>query len=303
MLVFDVGRKEALHSVAFAPAGGALVAASESRVYLWGDLTNPKPSARSPGGRFLNSAVRFTPDGRWLFGAGLFLFRWSADTLGVHEVSVWPNTHVIASALHPTEPLVLIAASFHPENISRVGLWHAHDLRPEAALWQHERPNVYRPPLFLPDGNTFLRFELHNNGGPLLVEYATDTGAPTGTAHSMYWNDTQLFLSPDGRTLAERGSNYLELYRFPNPAINHLGRIRNTSKKHFTGAAFHPKGHLLALTSNDATVKLFDVATRAEVCALEWNAGRMRSVCFSPDGALAAAGTDRGQVIVWDVDE
>lgn len=300
MLVFDVGRKESLHSVAFAPDGGALVAVSERRAYFWRDLTKPRPSA-GRGGNFLNPPAQFTADGRWVFAAGLYLFRYSADGQSQHHVNVWPNTHVIRCAPHPTEPLVLIAASFHPENVSRVGLWPADDLRPEAALWQHERPNSFYAPLFLPTGGAFLRFELLDTG-PQLVEYATDTGAPTGAAHPMSWNYNHMFLSPDGGTLAERGSNYVELYRFPKPAINRLGRIRNTSKKHFTGSAFHPNGHLLALTSNDATVKLFDVATRTEVRSLEWNAGRMRSVCFSPDGALAAAGTDKGQVIVWDVD-
>jgi WD40 repeat protein len=33
-----------------------------------------------------------------------------------------------------------------------------------------------------------------------------------------------------------------------------------------------------------------------------WNIGRMRSIAFSPDGTLAAAGSDTGKIIVWDVD-
>src|SRR5207253_1850182 len=38
-----------------------------------------------------------------------------------------------------------------------------------------------------------------------------------------------------------------------------------------------------------------DLATGREV-------RKMRSIAFSPDGALAAAGSDTGKVVVWDVD-
>lgn len=71
---------------------------------------------------------------------------------------------------------------------------------------------------------------------------------------------------------------------------------------HFTGMAFHPSGRYLAATSNDATVKLYDTASWQLATSFTWDVGRLRSVAFSPDGTLAAVGSDTGRVVVWDVD-
>lgn len=76
----------------------------------------------------------------------------------------------------------------------------------------------------------------------------------------------------------------------------------NDNRKHFTAIAFHPSGRYLAATSNDATVKLYDTDTWQLAKTFEWNVGRLRSVAFSPDGALAAVGSDTGKIVVWDVD-
>lgn len=78
--------------------------------------------------------------------------------------------------------------------------------------------------------------------------------------------------------------------------------VRNDNRKHFTGAAFHPSGKYLMAASNDTTVKLFDTATWDVVRSFTWDIGRMRCIAFSADGALAVAGSDKGKVMVWDVD-
>jgi WD40 repeat protein len=78
--------------------------------------------------------------------------------------------------------------------------------------------------------------------------------------------------------------------------------LKNDTPKHFTGVAFHPSGRYLAATSNDATVKLYDTTTWEIARTFTWDIGRMRSIAFSRDGALAAAGSDSGKVVVWDVD-
>jgi WD40 repeat protein len=81
-----------------------------------------------------------------------------------------------------------------------------------------------------------------------------------------------------------------------------LVTLRTDSCNEFTGVAFHPSGRFLAVTSNDQTVKLYDTATWQLAHTYTWNIGRMRSIAFSPDGTLAAAGSDTGKVVMWDVD-
>lgn len=52
--------------------------------------------------------------------------------------------------------------------------------------------------------------------------------------------------------------------------------------------------------TEDRTVKLWDVATGAELCTLEVETAAY-SVAFSPDGKLLAAGLGNGTVKLWDV--
>ena len=82
----------------------------------------------------------------------------------------------------------------------------------------------------------------------------------------------------------------------------YLAAIPSDNRKQFTGIAFHPSGRYLAATSNDKTVKLYDTTSWEVARTFTWDIGRMRSIAFSPDGTLAAAGSDSGKVVVWDVD-
>lgn len=111
----------------------------------------------------------------------------------------------------------------------------------------------------------------------------------------------QLLVDPVAGHLVARGRGGVSVY--PNgtwdwPPI----RLLDAGRRKVTGLAFHPSGRWLAATSNDATVKLFDTTSWAAATTFTWDVGRMRSVAFSPDGTLAAAGSDSGKVVVWDVD-
>ncbi|MBA4191065.1 MAG: hypothetical protein C0467_24025 [Planctomycetaceae bacterium] len=116
-------------------------------------------------------------------------------------------------------------------------------------------------------------------------------------------SDTALAMatSPDSRTVVTCHNNNLCVW----VAADMTGtprQVRGNNRSQFTAIAFHPSGKYLAATSNDATVKLYDTTTWQVAKTFTWNIGRMRSIAFSPDGTLAAAGSDTGKVVVWDVD-
>jgi WD40 repeat protein len=77
----------------------------------------------------------------------------------------------------------------------------------------------------------------------------------------------------------------------------------NATTKHFTDVAFSSNGTQLATVSRDTAVTMWDTTTWEVQRRYEWKIGPLRSVCFAPDGLRCAAGSETGQVVVWDLDE
>ncbi|MBM3980954.1 MAG: WD40 repeat domain-containing protein [Planctomycetes bacterium] len=165
------------------------------------------------------------------------------------------------------------------------------------------------PPLFLPGGDRFVMIEwwvgVGTEYGPIFVTRDTNTGETVADVRRSYRDRDRVYefpvISADRRLLAARSGARVAVYRTDDFALQPAA-VKNNNRKHFTGVAFHPSGRYLAATSNDETVKLYDTTTWEVARTFTWDIGRMRSVAFSPDGTLAAAGSDTGKVVVWDVD-
>jgi WD40 repeat protein len=77
---------------------------------------------------------------------------------------------------------------------------------------------------------------------------------------------------------------------------------RARSKKHIQDAAFTPDGKYLITVSNDTMAVLWDTTDWTEARTFAWDIGPLKAVAVAPDGSRAACGSDRGRVVVWDLD-
>jgi hypothetical protein len=81
-------------------------------------------------------------------------------------------------------------------------------------------------------------------------------------------------------------------------------QLRDSLKGHrgrVTAVAFHPHDGTLYSTGWDGTVRLWDVAAGAERTGFDWKLGRLFCLAVSPDGTRAAAGSESGKVVIWDI--
>ncbi len=67
--------------------------------------------------------------------------------------------------------------------------------------------------------------------------------------------------------------------------------------------AFSPDGKILASASGDATIILWDVASRQPLGSpLKGHQGPVLSLIFGPDGSTLASGSDDMSVVLWDME-
>src|SRR5262249_1017765 len=174
-----------------------------------------------------------------------------------------------------------------------------------SSLWSiTSRRSVYSGPYFLASGDRFLLLEwVGRHGGISFVIRDASTGRILTqiVAGREDFYSTRLTISSDRRRLATWRATRIGIFQTDDLGAEPV-LIRNDNRREFTSLAFHPSGRFLAATSNDATVKLYDTRTWKLAHAFDWEIGRLRSVAFSPDGTLAAAGGDKGKIVVWDFD-
>jgi WD40 repeat protein len=297
------GARERVEVLQFSPDGRSLAAPCLRGVQLWHDFAPGSRPATTFGHPHIN-LVRFTPDGSKL------LLDASPAWVAVYNFATRKPVYVpleLAGGggscdLTPDGQSVVVTQTH--TGMDPPGRLSCRPIRsPETTLWSVTTSRwLYSRPLFLAGGERFVVFEGRSDVVPFW--YVT-RDARTGQVVTEVGDSGQQFTNPmmsaDRSLVAARRGIWLGVFRADDFSAKPIV-IRNDSRKAFTGVAFHPSGRFLAATSNDATVKLYDTATWKVAQAFDWNIGRLRSVVFSHDGMLAAAGSDKGRIVVWDVD-
>jgi WD40 repeat protein len=311
MLVLAFGSKARIEHLAFAPDGRAVVATnesvvgtSESNVRLWPEVRDGARAEVVSGPRLPHRAV-FTDGGRALFICNFRLWRVDLTTRTTVPLTAEANNRFPRFYPSPDGRFILVAEDLRGSSTNVLALYPANDLAAGAKLWERVLTGEYcSMPHFVANGTRVVRREGEWNGGrgdQRIITYDAATGETVARSGVIRDLALQTVAAPNGHWVVGLRDTWL-CYWPVSAESGTAGFIKNDSKKHFTAAAFHPSSKYLAVTSNDATVKVYETATWAVARTFTWDIGKVRSVAFSPDGTLAAAGSDTGKVVVWDVD-
>ena len=292
------GKVKVINRLQFAPDASALAAGGWRGFQVWEQFA---PSCRARGFAGAGSVDRFAflPRSKRVYTTNWYnTFRVDLET-GALDLLHW-GLRIGQFALSPDGRHILLSSGYGDDlTLSCRETDSAHTL-----VWERRGVSWGAEMQFLPSGGSVLgvigprsqradvRFVLHD----------VDSGQETHRSDVLPEYSLETIVSPDESLVACLTRFRIRIYPLRAPFREPLTTLLNDANRHFTGIAFHPSGRYLAATSNDKTVKLYDTTTWDVARTFTWNIGRMRSVCFSADGTLAAAGSDKAQVVVWDVD-
>jgi WD40 repeat protein len=292
-------------SLAFSPDGQALAAAVEDHgVFLWNLQSSGGPVHLDDSGAYRSGTLSFTADGGslgWVAGNSWRVY--DREDRRVTTRKLGGSGHLLWLASSPEGDRAFSQHSF-PET-ALIG-WHRAGDR-WVRDWDVSTERLaFESQTIGPDGRWLAMLSRKTVGEgwwlrKLRLELrSTVSSVVEAVGEYPYLYGCPLTFSPDGMQLV--GAHQMTLVVWPVPELGEPLLVRNDSRKHFTSTAYHPAGNRLYVSSYDATVHVFDTAGWGRTARFNWDLGPLRSVSVSPDGALAAAGSDHGEIVVWDVD-
>jgi WD40 repeat protein len=297
--------------IAFSPDGRFLAVGDEQGFHVWDATTGGNPLWSLKTSRLGRNFV-FTADGKSILGG-------EGNKIGLSEVrsGAWWRVPFLV-AFHPDVfsldgRFALTIANDRPASVYHVRMAQ---FTPDGWVdaWRTDWP--YDRSIFDVGNTSSLQFSAD---GGLLVRVFTHPPGPKNVLTGIQFFDSATgelrkewtgklplqagegAVSPAGVIVLLRDATFYVINP-TTPKARHK-KCRNASSKHFTAAAFSLDGSRLATTSNDTSATVWNASTWEVQRRYAWDIGRLRVVCFAPDGLRCAAASDTGQIVVWDLDE
>ncbi len=140
------------------------------------------------------------------------------------------------------------------------------------------------------------------NGRPKAVVWEAETLKPKFVReHPRGPQNGPAAFDPAGEVLAVAHGTKVDLWRFADSAAPVVELVGH--KLPVWAVGFLDEGQTVQTASSDGTVRLWDAATGTERKRYDFGIGKVYCAAFAPDGLTCAAGGEKGQVVIWDVDD
>ena len=318
MRVLQNTRTRFVGGTSFGPGGRTIVAGGSGGYDVWDLASSSRRFFSSHAVRYLYGCV-YDPLGRWVYVSdylgGFRLLRPDGCEARPAPGSLHQR-HVTSFDLTPGGDRLVMSRG--GAGFNRVECWEILPAGSFVPVWsiQDGEPVTPDEPYLLNqatwftngvaigvDGKTIATAESRSAGTsgiePLITLRDGATGQVLGElGQSATSFDTRLAVAPDGRAVYVWDNRVLE--RWDLAAGRRTGRLPAPGRAYLWGLGVHPSGRTVVTVSGDGQARYWDSVDLTLSRALKLGVGRLHCVAISPDGTLAAAGGDKGQVAVWE---
>lgn len=277
----------------FSSDGRRIAYVTDSKIIGVFDVEERKEELRFNGHTESITDVKFSPDNQLLLSAS-----WD-KSVRLWNISTGKLIHVFRGHTG-----AVMSVSFSPDggkiisiSLDRtVIIWDAMNGK---MLWKLNGTYSSRalPTMFSPDGKLFLTC----NNASIEIWNAAQRFELLNTISVPFYIEPPMAFSPDSRLIVTPTVPSEGLQIWDATTGKEVGNKLNGHEGDVTSISFSPDGTLLATSSIDKTIRIWNIADGEKIHVLVGHSSGVTKVSFSPDGKRLFSTSIDGTAMIWDI--